>query len=165
MTQIAALRCSVVLHAFAAVLLVALVATTPIRAAAATPVRAATVPLAVDTASGRHVFRVEIADTPEAEARGLMFRRSLAPEHGMLFVFERTEPVQFWMKNTYVPLDIIFIRPDGSVLRIAADARPLSTALIPSGGPVRYVLELRAGTASRIGLVPGNRVELPAGAR
>jgi uncharacterized membrane protein (UPF0127 family) len=126
------------------------------------PVRAATIPLAVDTASGRHVFNVDIADTDEARTRGLMFRRSLPPDYGMLFVFDDSQPLMFWMKNTYVPLDIVFIKSDGTVRTVAARATPLSEALIRSGGPARYVLELLGGTAGRIGLGPGDRVEIPA---
>ncbi len=85
-------------------------------------------------------------------ARGLMFRRSMAADHGMLFDFERVEPVAMWMKNTYLPLDMLFLRADGTVARIAADTEPLSTRTIPSGEPVLGVLELNAGTAARLGL-------------
>jgi uncharacterized membrane protein (UPF0127 family) len=79
----------------------------------------------------------------------------------MLFDFERAEPVTMWMKNTYLPLDMLFIRPDGTVSRIAADTEPLSTAIIPSGGPVSAVLELNAGTAAKLGIQVGDRVEHP----
>jgi len=129
---------------------------------AMTPVRAATIPLAVDTASGRHVFQVDIADTDEARTHGLMFRRSLPADYGMLFVFDERQPLMFWMKNTYVPLDIVFIKSDGTVRTVAAQATPLSEALIRSGGAARYVLELLGGTAGRIGLGPGDRIEIPA---
>ncbi len=94
-------------------------------------------------------------------AQGLMFRRSMAPDRGMLFDFERTEPVAMWMKNTYLPLDMLFIRADGTVARIAADTEPLSTRTITSGEPVLGVLELNAGTAARLGLHPGDKVEHP----
>ncbi|MBE7244272.1 hypothetical protein MHIMP23_15190 [Methylobacterium hispanicum] len=94
-------------------------------------------------------------------ARGLMFRRSMAPNHGMLFDFERVEPVAMWMKNTYLPLDMLFIRADGTVARVAADTEPLSTATILSGEPVLAVLELNAGTAARLGIRPGDRVDHP----
>ena len=94
-------------------------------------------------------------------SRGLMFRRSMAPDHGMLFDFERDEPVTMWMKNTYLPLDMVFIRPDGTISRIAADTEPLSTTIIPSGSPVVAVLELNAGTAAKLGIKAGDRIEHP----
>jgi uncharacterized membrane protein (UPF0127 family) len=80
---------------------------------------------------------------------------------GMLFDFERDQPVSFWMRNTYIPLDIIFIQGDGRILRIAENTQPLSDRLIPSGGPVRAVLEVIGGTARKLGIAPGDRVESP----
>ncbi len=124
-------------------------------AAAAEPVLE---PLTIDTASGRHAFRVELAATPEAQARGLMFRTEMAADRGMLFDFGIAREATFWMKNTYISLDIIFIRGDGVVHRIAAATTPLSERAVPSRGPVRAVLELNAGTAERIGVKPGDRV-------
>jgi uncharacterized membrane protein (UPF0127 family) len=94
-------------------------------------------------------------------ARGLMFRRSLAPDRGMLFDFARVEPVSMWMKNTYVSLDMIFIRPNGTVARVAENTEPLSTRTVSSGEPVLAVLEVVAGTAKRLGIKPGDRVEHP----
>jgi uncharacterized membrane protein (UPF0127 family) len=88
-----------------------------------------------------------------------MFRRSMAPDRGMLFDFEQVAPVAMWMKNTYLPLDMLFIRADGTVARIAADTEPLSTKVIPSGEPVLAVLELNAGTTARLGIRAGDRVE------
>ncbi len=79
----------------------------------------------------------------------------------MLFDFERDQPVSFWMRNTYIPLDIIFIQGDGRILRIAENTQPLSDRLIPSGGPVRAVLEVIGGTARKLGIAPGDRVESP----
>lgn len=116
----------------------------------------------VVTGSGVYPFRVEIADTPGERAQGLMYRRSLPADGGMLFLMGSTARANFWMHETYVSLDIIFIRPDGIVDSIAAEARPLSDALVSSDGPVAFVLELPAGTAARIGLEPGDRVRHPA---
>jgi uncharacterized membrane protein (UPF0127 family) len=127
---------------------------------AAAPAQA-TVPLTVETATGRHIFQVDVARTAAEHTRGLMFRKSLPADYGMLFVFHESQPLMFWMKNTYVSLDIIFIGADGRVHHIAADATPLSERLIRSGGPARYVLELPAGTAARIHLAPGDRIDLP----
>ena len=90
-----------------------------------------------------------------------MYRRSLAPDRGMLFDFARVQPISMWMQNTYIPLDMIFIRADGSIARIAENAEPLSTRTIPSGEPVLAVLEVIGGTAARLGVKPGDRVEHP----
>jgi hypothetical protein len=108
--------------------------------------------------TGVHVFTVELAVTDEQRARGLMFRRELPQGRGMLFDFEREGPVHMWMQNTYIPLDMIFIRGNGLIARIAENTEPLSTRIIPSGGPVRAVLEVPAGTARRLGIAPGDRV-------
>jgi uncharacterized membrane protein (UPF0127 family) len=90
-----------------------------------------------------------------------MYRRSMAADHGMLFDFERPAPATMWMKNTYLSLDMVFIRSDGSIARIAADTEPLSTKVISSGEPVLAVLELNAGTAAKLGIRAGDRVEHP----
>ncbi|HKN09279.1 MAG TPA: DUF192 domain-containing protein [Pseudomonadota bacterium] len=118
-------------------------------------------PLEIVSKTGVHTFAVEMALTPEEQAKGLMFRRELPEGQGMLFDFQREQPATFWMKNTYVPLDMIFIRADGTILRIAENTVPLSEALVPSGGPVRAVLEVVAGTARRLGIAPGDRVAHP----
>jgi uncharacterized membrane protein (UPF0127 family) len=119
-------------------------------------------PLEIVTKSGaRHAFRVEVARNDADRARGLMYRRSMPADQGMLFDFGRVEPVAMWMQNTYLPLDMLFIRPDGTIARIAANTEPLSTRTIPSGEPVLSVLELNGGTASRLGVKPGDRVEHP----
>ena len=118
-------------------------------------------PLEIVSKTGVHTFAVELAVTPEQQARGLMFRRELPEGQGMLFDFQREQPATFWMKNTYVSLDMIFIRADGSILRIAENTVPLSEALVPSGGPVRAVLEVVAGTARKLGIAPGDRVAHP----
>lgn len=125
-------------------------------------VRAQTLePLTIVTASGRHVFQVEMARTPDERAKGLMFRRFMPADRGMLFDFERVEPVAMWMQNTYIPLDMVFIRADGTVARVHERAEPLSTRTIPSGEPVLSVLELNGGIAEKIGLKAGDRIEHP----
>jgi uncharacterized protein len=117
-------------------------------------------PLAIVTASGqRHVFEVEFANTDESRARGLMFRRYMAPNRGMLFDFGAEREVGMWMQNTYIPLDMLFIRADGIVTRIEERTEPLSTRTISSGGPVRSVLELNGGLTANLGIRAGDRVE------
>jgi uncharacterized membrane protein (UPF0127 family) len=117
--------------------------------------------LEIVSATGVHAFSVELATNDEERERGLMFRKSLPEGHGMLFDFGHDQPVSFWMHNTYISLDMIFIRGDGSVLRIAENAEPMSDRLIPSGGPVRAVLEVIAGTAHNLGIAPGDHVISP----
>jgi uncharacterized membrane protein (UPF0127 family) len=117
--------------------------------------------LEVVTARGAQVFRVEVVDTDETRARGLMFRTEMAADQGMLFDFRREESVAFWMKNTYLPLDMIFVRADGKIRSIAADTTPLSEAPVAAGGPVRFVLEVNAGTAARLGIRPGDTIVHP----
>lgn len=118
-------------------------------------------PLEIVSKTGVHTFAVEMAVTPEQQMRGLMFRRELPEGQGMLFDFGHEQPTSFWMKNTYISLDMIFIRGDGSILRIAENTVPLSEALVPSGGPVRAVLEVIAGSAKKFGIAPGDRVAHP----
>lgn len=110
------------------------------------------------TATGEHEFKVEIADTPKMRARGLMFRKSMPADRGMLFDFKAERPVSMWMKNTYLPLDMVFIGRDGRVVGVAADTEPLSERIISSPAPAYAVLELNAGAARQISLVPGDRV-------
>lgn len=110
---------------------------------------------------GVHVFTVEIADTEAAREKGLMYRKSLPPGQGMLFDFHSDQPVRFWMKNTYIPLDMIFIRSDGRILNIAENTTPMSENEVPSAGPVQAVLEVRGGTARKLGIAPGDRVANP----
>jgi len=114
--------------------------------------------LEIVSRTGVHTFTVEFAVTDEERQQGLMFRRELPEGQGMLFDFHREQSTNFWMKNTYISLDMIFIRGDGRVLRVAENTVPLSEALVPSGGPVRAVLEVIAGTAKKIGIEPGDRV-------
>ena len=118
-------------------------------------------PLTIVTRAARHPFSVEVARNDIDRAQGLMYRRSLAPDRGMLFDFGRAEPLSMWMKNTYIPLDMIFIRPDGTIARVAENAEPLSTRVISSGEPVSAVLEVAGGTAARLGIKSGDRVEHP----
>ena len=94
-----------------------------------------------------------------------MYRKELPEGHGMLFDFPPEQEVSMWMQNTYISLDMIFIRADGRILRIAENTEPMSTAIIPSGGPVRAVLEVIAGTARKFGIEPGDRVDRPDFAR
>src|SRR5215218_11139337 len=119
-------------------------------------------PLTIVTQAGqRHAFEVEVARNDADRAQGLMFRRSMPANHGMLFDFGRVEPVAMWMQNTYLPLDMLFIRADGTIARIAPNTEPLSTRTIPSGEPVLSVLELNAGTATRLGIKAGDRLDHP----
>lgn len=118
-----------------------------------------TEPLTIRTGAGEHAFVVELAITSEQRALGLMNRREMAADRGMLFDFGMTRRVAMWMKNTYLPLDMLFIRKDGTIARIAADAVPQSEAIIDSREEVHFVLELNAGTAKRLGVVAGDRVE------
>ncbi|MCS6986157.1 MAG: DUF192 domain-containing protein [Sphingomonadaceae bacterium] len=115
----------------------------------------------VRTASGRHRYQAEVASTPEAQAVGMMHRREVSPAAGMLFPFTPPRPAAFWMRNTLVALDILFIGPDGRVTGIVHRAQPLSERLHPSPGPVAAVLELKGGEAERIGLKVGDRVSWP----
>lgn len=117
--------------------------------------------LTIVSGDKRHAFQVELADTDASRAQGLMYRRSLAEDRGMLFDFKQVQPISMWMRNTYIPLDMLFIRPDGTVARIAENAEPLSERQIPSGEPVLAVLEVIGGTAKRLGLKAGDRVEHP----
>src|SRR6202163_993032 len=118
-------------------------------------------PLEIVTKSGVQVFSVEMATTEQEKETGLMYRKELPDGKGMLFDFSPEQQVSMWMKNTYIPLDMIFIRADGRILRIAENTEPLSTKIIPSGGPAKGVLEVIAGTAKKYGIAPGDRVAHP----
>lgn len=117
--------------------------------------------VAVETATGVTEFVAEIADTDPLRQRGLMFRRSLAPDRAMLFDFGQPRPVSMWMKNTYIALDMVFIRADGTVAGVASNTKPHSLDAIGVDDPVLGVLEVAAGTAARIGLKPGDKVRHP----
>ena len=115
--------------------------------------------LTIRSGSREHHFIVEIARTPEEQAQGLMNRQSLAPDRGMLFPMDPPRLASFWMKNTLIPLDIIFIRADGTIASIAANTVPLSLDPVPSGGPVAAVLEIEGGRAAELGIRAGDKVE------
>jgi len=113
------------------------------------------------TSKGDFPFTVEIADTEASRERGLMFRTSLAPDAGMLFDYHREQETSFWMQNTLIPLDMIFISADGTVKTIHVNARPMDTTSIPSGVPIRFVMEIAGGRSVEIGLKVGDRFEHP----
>ena len=117
--------------------------------------------LEIATKNGVHIFAVEMATTDEEKQKGLMYRRELADGKGMLFDFSPEQQISMWMKNTYISLDMIFIRADGRILRIAEGTEPESTRVISSGGLARGVLEVPAGTAQKYGNAPGDRVSHP----
>lgn len=117
--------------------------------------------LTLVTKSGEIVIDIEVADTNEEKALGLMYRTSLPERRGMLFPYEGAHEVTMWMKNTYISLDMVFIRTDGIVHRIEAYTEPRSETIIASHGPVLAVLELAGGAAERLGLKPGDRVVHP----
>lgn len=116
-------------------------------------------PLAVTTQKGTFRFMVELADAPREREYGLMCRKSLAADRGMLFQFPKADYQAFWMRNTLIPLDIIYIGVDGRVVSIVRNARPLDESPLPSGAPAIGVLELAAGRAAQIGLLPGDKVQ------
>lgn len=107
---------------------------------------------------GPHIFQIELATDDEERARGLMFRREMAPDAGMLFDFGQDRRVSMWMKNTYIPLDILFIKSDGTIVTIAQLTEPHSLKSISSRVSVRAVLELNGGTVARLGIKTGDRV-------
>jgi uncharacterized membrane protein (UPF0127 family) len=115
-------------------------------------------PLVIDTAKGPQRFTVELALTPEQQQQGLMFRRALAADAGMLFVFDTTRAASFWMRNTLIPLDMLFVAADGRIADIHERAVPLNEESIISKVPVRAVLELNGGTVARLGIKPGDVV-------
>jgi len=117
-----------------------------------------TAELTIVTASGRHKFNVELATAPAQLQQGLMFRQSLAPDAGMLFDFKTPSPVSMWMKNTWIPLDMLFIDMSGRIINIHERTVPGSLAPVSAAAPARAVLELNAGTAARLGIRPGDRV-------
>ena len=126
------------------------------------PVQAASIqPLEIVTKSGVQVFSVEMATTEEEKTTGLMYRKELPDGKGMLFDFSPEQDVSMWMKNTFISLDMIFIRADGRILRIAENTEPQSTKIIPSRGLAKGVLEVIAGTAKKYGIAPGDQVAHP----
>lgn len=121
----------------------------------------ATSQLTITSATGDHKFTVELATTPAQQEQGLMYRRSMAPDAGMLFDFGQPTPTTFWMKNTLIPLDMLFVGADGRIVNIHERAVPMSETMIPSQGAVRAVIELNGGTAARLGIRAGDRVSYP----
>jgi len=117
--------------------------------------------LSVLTARHKYKFNIEIATTPDQQERGLMFRKKMADRHGMLFLFTKSQMITMWMKNTYIPLDIIFINRKGVIVRIAKNAVPHSLDYISSGTPVISALEVNAGVTDRLEIKPGDRIDYP----
>ena len=111
------------------------------------------------TAKGDFRFTIEIADTEAEREKGLMFRTSLAPDAGMLFDYHHEQEADFWMQNTLIPLDMVFISADGIVKSIHVNARPMDTTPIPSGGPIRFVMEIPGGRSVEIGLKVGDKFD------
>ena len=116
------------------------------------------VPLTIQSATGTHKFTVEVARSQEEQAQGLMNRQSLAPDRGMIFPYDPPQQVAFWMKNTLIPLDMVFIGADGKIGRIAANTTPMSLDPVPSVDPVSAVLEIAGGRAAELGLKEGDKV-------
>ncbi|UYO00027.1 MAG: DUF192 domain-containing protein [Devosia sp.] len=114
--------------------------------------------LTLHTQAGDHAISVEVVDTPETRAKGLMYVQELAPDAGMLFDFKEERLVSFWMRNTFIPLDMIFIAADGTVRNIHVNARPHDDTSIPSGAPVQFVLEIPGGRSEELGLEVGDTV-------
>lgn len=117
--------------------------------------------LVLHTDSGDHSFNVEVVDTDETRAQGLMYRQELADDAGMLFDFKEERNVSFWMRNTFIPLDMIFVGSDGVVKNIHVNARPQDPTSIPSEGPVQFVLEIPGGQSKVIGLKAGDTMDHP----
>jgi uncharacterized membrane protein (UPF0127 family) len=116
------------------------------------------VAVTIHSANGEHVFNAQLAASLQQQERGLMFRRSLAPDEGMLFPYDPPSPVSFWMHNTLIPLDMLFIRADGTIARIAT-AKALDDTPVAAGEPVAAVLEIRAGRAAELGIRAGDRTD------
>jgi uncharacterized protein len=117
--------------------------------------------LSIVSATGKHSFNVELAETPAQQEQGLMFRRELAPDAGMLFDFKEPTMATMWMRNTLIPLDMLFVDAHGRIVNIAERTVPQSDAIIAAAAPVRAVIELNGGTAARLGIEPGDRVLFP----
>jgi uncharacterized protein len=118
------------------------------------------VPLTIHSTNGTHAFTVQVAATPEQQEHGLMFYRSLQPNEGMIFPYDPPQNVAFWMKNTLIPLDMLFIRADGTIARIVT-AKPLDETAIPAGEPIVAVLEIRGGRAAELGIQVGDKAQWP----
>lgn len=127
----------------------------------ATVSEAGTPVVSIETPTARHEFKVEIMRTAEDRARGLMYRMHMDTDHGMLFDFGSTVIARMWMKNTYIPLDMLFIRTDGTISNIARNTIPHSTEVLSSDGEVRYVLEINGGISDQLGISAGDVAKLP----
>ncbi len=126
---------------------------------AAAPQALLTVPLTIRTAGGKvHRFTVEVARTADEQSRGLMFREKLAPDGGMIFPMKPPRPASFWMRNTPLSLDMIFVRADGTIARIAAETVPYSLEMVDSAEPVGAVLEIAGGRAAMLGIAEDDKV-------
>ena len=119
-------------------------------------------PLVIHTGGSAYKFEVEVVTTPETRAQGLMFRKAMPPNAGMLFIYPGEQPVSFWMKNTLIPLDMLFVKADGSIAHIAHNAVPMDETPIDSGAAVKAVLEINGGTANALGIREGDKVEYQA---
>lgn len=117
--------------------------------------------ITIDTHHGPQRFSVEIAADARSQERGLMYRREMDPNAGMIFVLDRPQFITFWMKNTYIPLDMLFVRPDGTISTIEPNAVPMSEDPIPSAEPVSAVIEINGGRAHDLDIRPGDRVHAP----
>jgi uncharacterized membrane protein (UPF0127 family) len=115
------------------------------------------VPLTIHSKTGVHQFTVEVAATPQQQETGLMFRRTLAGDRGMIFPYDPPQEAAFWMKNTLIPLDILYVRADGTIGRIV-NAHAMDLTPLPSGGPIALVLEIRGGRAEELGIKEGDKV-------
>ena len=115
--------------------------------------------LTIHSGAKAHEFVVEVARTPQQQEQGLMFRQSLGDNAGMIFPYDPPQVASFWMKNTLIPLDMIFIRPDRTIARVAENTVPLSPDPVSAGEPVSAVLELRGGRAAELGVKAGDRVD------
>jgi uncharacterized membrane protein (UPF0127 family) len=144
-----------IIAAFAAALVLSVAARAELQAFA-------TAPLTIETGAGAQAFTVELAESPAQQEQGLMYRRSLAPDAGMLFVFPEPHQAVFWMKNTLIPLDMLFIAADGKIADLHERAVPMSVANIVSKVPVKAVLELNGGTVARLGIKVGDKVRAAA---
>lgn len=118
-------------------------------------------PLTFLTADGKHMITVEVADTEQERNAGLMFRRTIGDSEGMIFLYPQEQQVAMWMKNTYLSLDMIFVRSNGTIHRIEEHTEPFSESMIGSNGEVRAVIEMKAGSADRLGLKAGDKVDYP----
>jgi len=119
------------------------------------------VPLEIRSQNATHHFTVEVARSPDQQSQGLMYRNALGSDEGMIFPFQFPRPASFWMRNTLIPLDMIFIRADGTIARIAANTTPLSEESVMSGEPVAAVLEIKGGRSAELGIAEGDNVTWP----